>query len=422
MVLLLVIVVGAVGLVVFAIRSAKKRQQGLMSQAMQAIQSSGRAGPDAGIRSSLTDVHADGTPMSPEELQAFQGLADAGFTAMNGNAGAAQFTKSSGAIDPALAGKVRAQLDAQGFGKLGEMVAQQMQNMGNGGVTVSVGTSNAADTSHIGRHEPEPPPAFANGSMAAGLNGSSPFGSSNGNDPFASPATDPFAAGNAFGGQSASVPPSTPAAQSYAAPGDAGMAGGTGAALSAAQRMGTLGVAQFVSVTRAVDGSASWSMDRERVGRPLERVTAPAVPGVALQPGERVYVNVDPNDGRFVTLAANLPAGFRILSTGNDNRADPLVIGPALRTEGERATGTVKAAEHLQILAGGMPSAGSWRVTLEVAPERGFPFTSDIVTTFSTQERADAVTRIGAVLPLFFDPQHPKTIAIDAQSMGFADR
>ena len=95
-----------------------------------------------------------------------------------------------------------------------------------------------------------------------------------------------------------------------------------------------------------------------------------------------------------------------------------MVLGPALRTDGERATGVVKFAERLQLSITGAVPTENWRIVLEVTPRDRQPYTAELVIAFSTPERAAGLTRIGVALPLFYDPLHPQTYCRGCAGFG----
>jgi hypothetical protein len=135
-----------------------------------------------------------------------------------------------------------------------------------------------------------------------------------------------------------------------------------------------------------------------------------------------VYVVLDPEDPSEVSIAPASITGVRKLPP-TANRLDALVLGPQILTAGAKAKGVVKAAESIPLADPALAARGfsKWQLDIEVTPERGWPYRAELTISLSTPEKATRIARVGADVQLRYDPEHPKTIAIDSVAMGYDD-
>ncbi len=184
---------------------------------------------------------------------------------------------------------------------------------------------------------------------------------------------------------------------------------------------GELGVGEVIS-TSSITGSPVVSLELDAIGAPKRRVTADAIPGQSLDAGDRVYVQIDPNDRSAVTILPPSMTGGQTLPRGM-NRLDALVLGPQILKAGAKAKAVVKAAEHIAMGEPVLAARGfsKWKLELEVTPERGWPYRTELTTSLSSPEKAARIAHVGAEFPVRYDPEDQKTVAIDSIALGYGD-
>ena len=190
---------------------------------------------------------------------------------------------------------------------------------------------------------------------------------------------------------------------------------------AASQTNGELGVAEVTSVS--CFGSATRAeLELDAIGVPKRRVSAEVPAGLTLERGDRIYVMLDPNDDQTVSvLPPSMTGGQTLPKEGN--RLDALVLGPQILRVGSKATGVVKAAESRPLANPALGARGmsKWALEFEVTPEQGWPYRADLTVTLSTPEKVQRIAHVGADVPLRYDPEDTKTIAIDSIAMGYGD-
>ena len=106
------------------------------------------------------------------------------------------------------------------------------------------------------------------------------------------------------------------------------------------------------------------------------------------------------------------------------NRLDPLVLGPELLRKGAKASGTVISATQQPMGNPGFEAQGfsKWALSMDVRPEDGSPaYRADLVISLTSREKAERIARVGAEVPLRYDPSDRQTFAIDSIAMGYGD-
>ena len=121
--------------------------------------------------------------------------------------------------------------------------------------------------------------------------------------------------------------------------------------------------------------------------------------------GDRAYLLIDPDDP---TTLALLPLSFTGGTKINPalNRLDPLVLGPQLLHSGGKAQGTVLSASHLTVSNPVLAAKGysKYHVRMHMVPEDGSPaYDSEQDITFTTEEKAQRMATVGAVVPVRYD-------------------
>ncbi len=183
-----------------------------------------------------------------------------------------------------------------------------------------------------------------------------------------------------------------------------------------------LAVAEVLSVSSAATGTPLATLELDAIGAPKRRVTAEPAPGQSLERGQRLYVLLDPADPSTVSVAPLSMTGGQTLPEGS-NRLDALVLGPQILQQGAKGKGVVKSAESTPLANPALAGRGfsKWMLTIEVTPERGWPFTAELTTSLSTPEKAARIAHAGAEVPIRYDPDDTKTIAIDSVALGYGD-
>jgi hypothetical protein len=139
--------------------------------------------------------------------------------------------------------------------------------------------------------------------------------------------------------------------------------------------------------------------------------------------GERVYILVDSEDPNLVALLpVSMTNGQRIPVMAN--RLDPLVLGPQILRDGAKATGTIVSAIQQPMNNPALEARGcsKWQLVVDVKPEDGSPlYQATLVISFTNPEKAERAARVGAEVPLRYDPMDRQTFAIDSIAMGYGD-
>jgi hypothetical protein len=103
------------------------------------------------------------------------------------------------------------------------------------------------------------------------------------------------------------------------------------------------------------------------------------------------------------------------------NRLDPLVLGPQILREGAKATGTVLSASQQSMADPRLAAKGysKWQLVMEVKPEDGSPsYQATLVISFTTPEKAERAARVGAVVPVRYDPMEHTKLELTFFSAG----
>jgi hypothetical protein len=175
-------------------------------------------------------------------------------------------------------------------------------------------------------------------------------------------------------------------------------------------------------VARTDTSATDVVLDIDSIGQPLRRVTITQVldtsPPAA---GDRVYVMIDPEDPGAVAIVP--PPNGQTPARGA-NRLDPLVLGPQLIAEGAKAAGTVQQASE-QALGNPLLSGrgfSKWALVLDVVPANGSaPYQANLTISLTSPEKAERIAKVGAEVPVRYDPADPQTISIDSVAMGYGD-
>jgi ribosomal protein L7/L12 len=190
----------------------------------------------------------------------------------------------------------------------------------------------------------------------------------------------------------------------------------------ASQTKGELGVAEVTAVSNWSGSTAPIELELDAIGAPKRRVSADLPAGLTLERGDRVYVMVDPDNDRTVTILPPSMTGGQTLPK-EGNRLDALVLGPQILRVGTKATGVVKAVESRPLANAALGEHGmsKWYLEFEVQPEQGWPYRAELTITLSTPEKVERIAHVGAKVPLRYDPEDTRTIAIDSIEMGYGD-
>lgn len=187
---------------------------------------------------------------------------------------------------------------------------------------------------------------------------------------------------------------------------------------------GKLGIAKVVSISSTATSATQLVLDIDAIGAAPRRVTIiQIIDGTPPYAGERVYILVDSNDPNLAALLpASMTNGQRIPAMAN--RLDPLVLGPQILREGAKANGTVVSATQQPMNNPALEAKGcsKWQLVMDVKPEDGsVPYQATLVISFTNLEKAQRAARVGAEVPLRYDPMERQTFAIDSIAMGYGD-
>jgi hypothetical protein len=185
-----------------------------------------------------------------------------------------------------------------------------------------------------------------------------------------------------------------------------------------------LGIAKVVSISSTATTAKQLVLDIDTIGATPRRVTiTQIIEGSPPDVGERVYILVDSEDPNVVALLpASMINGHRIPAMAN--RLDALVLGPQILLEGAKATGTIVSAiqQPMNNLALEAKGCSKWQLVIDVKPEDGSsPYQATLVISFTNPEKAQRAARVGAEVPLRYDPMDRQTFAIDSIAMGYGD-
>jgi hypothetical protein len=187
---------------------------------------------------------------------------------------------------------------------------------------------------------------------------------------------------------------------------------------------GKLGIAKLVSISPTTTTAKQLVLDIDTIGTPPRRVTTTQIiDGTPPLIGERVYILVDPDDPNIVALVPRSMTGGQSLPA-TANRLDPLVLGPEILRRGARAAGIVTSALEQPMANPALAAKGcsKWQLVIDVTPDDGSPpYQSTLVTAFSNREKTERIARVGAQVPLRYDPADRQTFAIDSIAMGYGD-
>jgi hypothetical protein len=187
-----------------------------------------------------------------------------------------------------------------------------------------------------------------------------------------------------------------------------------------------MAVARVVNISQT--GTATTAkqlmLDIDKIGAAPRRVTiTQIIDGAPPDVGERVYILVDSDDPNVIALLpASMTNGQRIPAMAN--RLDALVLGPQILREGAKATGTMVSAIRQPMNNQALEAKGcsKWQLVIDVKPEDGsFPYQATLVISFTNPEKAERAARVGAEVPLRYDPMDRQTFAIDSIAMGYDD-
>ena len=187
---------------------------------------------------------------------------------------------------------------------------------------------------------------------------------------------------------------------------------------------GRLGIAKVVSISSTATTAKQLVLDIDKIGVAPRRVTiTQIVDGAPPDAGERVYILIDSGDPNVVALLpASMTNGQRIPVMAN--RLDPLVLGPQILRDGAKATGTIVSALQQPMNNPALEAKGcsKWQLVIDEKPEDGTPaYQATLIISFTNPEKAQRATRIGADVPLRYDPMDRQTFAIDSIAMGYGD-
>jgi hypothetical protein len=185
-----------------------------------------------------------------------------------------------------------------------------------------------------------------------------------------------------------------------------------------------LGIAKVVSISSTATTAKQLVLDIDTIGATPRRVTiTQIIEGSPPDVGERVYILVDSEDPNVVALLpASMINGHRIPAMAN--RLDALVLGPQILLEGAKATGTIVSAVQQPMNNPALEAKGcsKWQLVIDVKPEDGSsPYQATLVISFTNPEKAQRAARVGAEVPLRYDPMDRQTFAIDSIAMGYGD-
>ncbi len=189
------------------------------------------------------------------------------------------------------------------------------------------------------------------------------------------------------------------------------------AAVGRQSGQGQMGLAQVLaSPTTTFDGTRELSLELDAIGSPKRRVSAMLDAGQTddFAVGSRLYVRLDAQDSSKVYV---LPANAGPKLPEGSNRLDMVVLGPQMYKNGAHGKAVVKTADKLSSAIGG----GTWKLELDVTPERGWPYRAELLTTVSTPEKAARVCVVGAEVPVLYDPDDPKTMCLDSVALGYGN-
>ena len=187
---------------------------------------------------------------------------------------------------------------------------------------------------------------------------------------------------------------------------------------------GQLGIAKVVSISSTATTAKRLVLDIDRIRVGPRRVTiTQIIDGAPPDLGERVYILVDSDDPNVVgLLPASMTNGQRIPVMAN--RLDPLVLGPQILRDGAKASGTIVSAIQQPMNNPALEAKGcsKWQLVIDVRPEDGSsPYQATLVISFTNSEKAERAARVGAEVPLRYDPLDRQTFAIDSIAMGYGD-
>lgn len=172
-----------------------------------------------------------------------------------------------------------------------------------------------------------------------------------------------------------------------------------------------LAIGNVMSIS-SLSGTRVANVELDAIGAPKRRVTVDLPDDAPVARGDRVYVRPDPSrpDQAFYVPGLAAPV--------TRNRLDPLVLQPMLLARGEQGQAVVRAAEPADVGAGLPVGASGWKLDLEITPRNGFPYRAEITAVASTPEKAARLCRAGAAVPVRYDPDDPKTVAIDTAAIA----
>jgi hypothetical protein len=187
---------------------------------------------------------------------------------------------------------------------------------------------------------------------------------------------------------------------------------------------GQLGIAKVVSISSTATTAQQLVLDIDSIGAAPRRVNiTQIVDGASPDVGERVYILVDSEDPNVVALLpASMINGQRIPAMAN--RLDALVLGPQILRDGAKAIGTIVSAIRQPMNNPALEAKGcsKWQLVIDVKPEDGSPpYQATLVISFTNREKAERAARVGAEVPLRYDPMDRQTFAIDSIAMGYGD-
>lgn len=191
----------------------------------------------------------------------------------------------------------------------------------------------------------------------------------------------------------------------------------------ALRERGKIGVGIIAAVEPGSGGDMQVTFDIDNIGQPRKRVTVmQRIEGFAPPVGARVYFLYDPQDPDQLALAPASMTGGQTLGVGS-NRLDPLVLGPQLLELGAKAQGEVKEVQSVPLVNSFLGDKGfsKWALIIQVTPltPAVAPYEAHLTISLTTPEKAARIAKIGALVPLRYDPLDLQTISIDSLAMGF---
>ncbi len=187
---------------------------------------------------------------------------------------------------------------------------------------------------------------------------------------------------------------------------------------------GKLAVATVLAVNPGQGSATRFEIEIDAIGAPKRRVTVDQVMyGDSYSAGERVYCLVDPDDPNIVALMPLSLIGGQRLPQGA-NRLDAVVRGPEILRSGATAQGTVQEATQIPMHNPVLEARGfsRWHLKVHIVPDNGDPaYDAEQDITYTTQEKASRLAKVGAVVPIRYDSNDPQCFVTNSIALGYPD-